>query len=102
MLRTERPGGEMLSCGRVCDPRPRLETANCALHSPPMRFTRREFLRAAAAAGALTAGCATPPKSPSTARAQVGTQLFGWRQYYQREGKKLADHFPEVLSAVRD
>ncbi|HEY6169151.1 MAG TPA: sugar phosphate isomerase/epimerase [Verrucomicrobiae bacterium] len=67
-----------------------------------MKSTRREFLRTAAAATALTAGCATPPRPPAMARPLVGTQLFGWGQYYQRDGKKLADHHPEVLSAVRD
>ncbi len=32
----------------------------------------------------------------------VGSQLFGWGQYYQRDGKKLAEHLGDVLSAVRD
>lgn len=32
----------------------------------------------------------------------VGTQLYGWGQYYDREGKKFTDHLDEVLGLVRD
>lgn len=64
-----------------------------------MKHTRRDFLRTSAAA-MLAGGCSTLPSS--AARPQVGTQLFGWGQYYKREGRNLADHLDEVLSAVRD
>jgi len=70
-----------------------------------MQTTRREFLRAGAVlATGAAAGCSSLQHSgsPFGARPQVGTQLFGWGQYYQREGRKIADHYPEVLSAVRD
>src|SRR5262249_54157675 len=59
------------------------------------------FLRTSATvATMLASGCSTLPSSG--ARAQVGTQLFGWGQYYKRDGKNLDDHLDEVLSAVRD
>jgi len=32
----------------------------------------------------------------------VGSQLYGWGQYYQREGKKLEEHLDDALSALRD
>jgi sugar phosphate isomerase/epimerase len=68
-----------------------------------MQTSRREFL------GLLTAGLApvatvlgaVPAETPPS-RARVGSQLYGWGQYYQRDGKKLDDHLDEVLSALRD
>jgi len=35
-------------------------------------------------------------------RPLVGSQLYGWGQYYERDGKKFNDHIDEVLSAIRD
>ncbi len=46
--------------------------------------------------GASSAGETTP------GTALVGSQLYGWGQYYQREGKNLNEHLDEVLSALRD
>jgi inosose dehydratase len=74
------------------------------------QFSRREFLRhtgAAAAWGAFAFGPAwtnqllaaepgAAPKNPTL----IGSNIFGWGQYYQREGKKL--NVDEVLSALRD
>lgn len=40
--------------------------------------------------------------SPVAEPPKVGSQLYGWGQYYQREGKALGDHLDEVLSALRD
>lgn len=39
-----------------------------------------------------------PPRTPPW----VGSQLYGWGQYYQREGKDLNAHLDEVFSALRD
>jgi len=60
-----------------------------------MDLTRRSFLQTASAALASRAlGAETKPI--------VGSQLYGWGQYYQRDGKKLDDHLDEALSALRD
>lgn len=32
----------------------------------------------------------------------VGSQLYGWGQYYAREKKRLADHLDDVLASLRD
>jgi inosose dehydratase len=67
-------------------------------------MNRRQFLHRTATATALAAlpklELAAAPATPSSPL--VGTQLYGWGQYYQRDGKKLADHLDEILSAVRD
>jgi inosose dehydratase len=60
-----------------------------------MHYSRRTFLHTAAAALAAPAWAAE-------AQPLVGSQLYGWGQYYQREGKKLETHLDEVLSALRD
>ncbi len=61
-------------------------------------WTRRSFLQtslyATAAVPLVRAGDATKPL--------VGSQLYGWGQYYGREGKKLEDNLDEVFSALRD
>lgn len=80
---------------------------------------RRDFLRASAGlavaggvsaatstnAPATNAAAATPaPKYvPPLLRAPlVGSQLYGWGQYYDRAGQRLEAHLDEVLSALRD
>ena len=61
-------------------------------------LSRREFL---AATGLLTlAACSTTKPAPVAPR--VGTQLYGWGQYYDRDRRKLYDNLPEALSAIRD
>lgn len=68
-----------------------------------MPATRRDFLRrltaglSAALAAAPRAGEAAPAPQPL-----VGSQLYGWGQYYQRAGKRLEDHLDEVFAALRD
>lgn len=61
-------------------------------------FPRRCFLKAltTVSAGLLLRG-AEPNR-----KAWVGAQLYGWGQYYQREGKNVNDHLDEVFSALRD
>jgi inosose dehydratase len=69
------------------------------------RGTRREFLAGAAAGVALVAaGCGTMPRTETRAPRGplVGTQLYGWGQYYERAGRKLGEHLEEALSAIRD
>jgi inosose dehydratase len=59
-------------------------------------FTRRRFLQASAVAAVL----------PNLARAAepkpmlIGSQLYGWGQYYEREKKPF--NVDEILSALRD
>lgn len=64
---------------------------------------RRQFLTAAVGSGFLdilpnSASAAAPRLTPPL----VGSQLYGWGQYYDRDGQKLAEHLDEVLSALRD
>jgi inosose dehydratase len=59
-------------------------------------FSRRSFI--STSAGMLAAGAF----SAESQKPLVGSQLYGWGQYYGREGKKLDDHFDEVFSALRD
>lgn len=64
------------------------------------RLSRRQFLTASTAlclATPLLHRAADRPTPPL-----VGSQLYGWGQYYQRAGKNLAEHMDEVLSALRD
>src|SRR6476469_5776453 len=62
-----------------------------------MTFSRRSFIKVLAASTLPSALSIEPDR-----KGLVGTQLYGWGQYYQREGKNLNDHMDEVLSAVRD
>jgi inosose dehydratase len=61
-----------------------------------MLVSRRSFLLSSAA---FTAAAALPADNNS---ALVGSQLFGWGQYYEREHKVLSEHWDEVFSALRD
>jgi inosose dehydratase len=69
--------------------------------------TRREFLRrtgAAALAGALTSVALAIPAAEEKPKPPllVGSQIYGWGQYYQRMKKDLNANLDEVLSALRD
>lgn len=50
-------------------------------------------LRASPAASAAETATPAPP---------VGSNIFGWSQYYQRERKNVNDHLDEVLTALHD
>ena len=73
---------------------------------PSAPLTRRDFLQRtatlAAAGLAATAWPAAEAAAPEPVKPVVGSQLYGWGQYYQREGKNLNDHLDEVFSALRD
>ena len=62
-----------------------------------MITSRRTFLKSAVALTAAAPLLRSEPK-----RSLVGTQLYGWGQYYEREGKKLYEHLDEVFPAIRD
>jgi inosose dehydratase len=66
-------------------------------------LSRRDFL-AAAGLAAVALGCGTTGSGAGTAAPLVGTQLYGWGQYYDRERRNLYDgaNFGEALSAIRD
>lgn len=66
-----------------------------------MHTTRRKFLRTLAV-GLTAAGTRPAPAAEAAPPPRVGSQLYGWGQYYQREGKNLNDHLDEVFSALRD
>jgi inosose dehydratase len=68
---------------------------------------RRQFILGAAAAAAWGAdlGIADEKKekeAPAPKPPAVGSQLYGWGQYYAREGKDLGKHLDDVLGAIRD
>ena len=72
------------------------------MNSPTLH--RRQFLAlgcTAAAAGIATGlGCAST--GSGNKKALVGTQLYGWGQYYDRAGKRLEEHLDEALKLIRD
>ena len=61
-------------------------------------WSRREFLGASSWAMAGVALGAAETKTAGV----VGSQLYGWGQYYQREGKDMNAHLDEVFSGLRD
>ncbi len=76
-------------------------------HSP---IPRRAFLRwsgAVLAASAFSAPRWTPPSAQAAdtagkTRIPVGSNIYGWGQYYQRMNKNVNEHLDEVMSALRD
>lgn len=68
-------------------------------------FTRRQFLDSASRAALLAATTGLSLPSLATAasvKPVVGSQLYGWGQYYDREGKSMDAHLDDVLHALRD
>ncbi|MDX1951223.1 MAG: TIM barrel protein [Verrucomicrobiota bacterium] len=63
--------------------------------SRSIRISRRCFLQAMTVATLI-------PTVQAAAKPLIGSQLYGWGQYYSREGKDLWKHMDEVLSALRD
>jgi sugar phosphate isomerase/epimerase len=71
----------------------------------PALGSRREFLRTAAglvAAASLPGFARAAAPAPVPAKPLVGSQLYGWGQFYQRDGKDLNANLDEVFSALRD
>jgi hypothetical protein len=69
-------------------------------------ISRRNFVRTLAAVSA-----AAPARlswtgqvfgAENSSRTPVGSNIYGWGQYYQRMGKNVGEHLDEVLSALRD
>ena len=74
---------------------------------PASRPSRREFIHRLGSAVALGAVLpplarvlAAPSQSAATQKTLVGSQIYGWGQYAQREGRKL--DVAQVISALRD
>ncbi len=69
-------------------------------------MNRRQFLKTTAATTALGATVPTALFSaenpPTTPDVLIGSQLYGWGQYYQRAGKDASEHYDEIFSALRD
>ncbi|MBI3416656.1 MAG: sugar phosphate isomerase/epimerase [Verrucomicrobia bacterium] len=83
-----------------------MKTKAAAPKPTPATHTRRDFIRELATAVAVsTAGVslfAQNTGGKEILKPLVGTQLYGWSQYYEREKRNLGKHIPEVLSAIRD
>lgn len=62
-------------------------------------LSRRRFIQTGLLATASVPLLRAVEESPAP---MVGTQLYGWGQYYEREGKNLYDHLDEAFSAIRD
>jgi len=77
--------------------KPRIDAARRESQIPAMNVTRRRFLHATAGALASQALAADEAAKPL-----VGSQLFGWGQYFQREGKSLETEMDGALAALRD
>ena len=71
-----------------------------------MNLDRRRFLAGLGSGclGAATGHAAVqvPVVAPRLKPPLVGSQLYGWGQYYGRDGRDLWAHLDEVLSALRD
>lgn len=61
-------------------------------------LSRRRFL---AATGVSALG-SLATSAPAMAGADVGTQLYGWGQYYERDGKDLWAGIDDALGLIRD
>lgn len=62
-------------------------------------LSRRGFL---GHLSALTASTFSGVAADSRPEGYAGTQLYGWGQYYEREGKNLWDRIDDALGLVRD
>ncbi len=70
-------------------------------------MSRRSFMQGMGAAAALAmAGVCpasgAPAKEGEVKKAWVGTNIYGWGQYYKNQGKDINDHVGDVFSLVRD
>jgi inosose dehydratase len=69
-------------------------------------MNRRHFLKTTAAATAVGAVVPTSlfaaQKTAASSDVLIGSQLYGWGQYYQRAGKNASEHNDEIFSALRD
>lgn len=65
-------------------------------------MNRRQFLATAGASALWAPAVRSAVEALQLVPPLVGSQLYGWGQYYQREGKNLDAHLNEVLSALRD
>lgn len=67
--------------------------------------SRRQFLRSASVSVALPV--LAPLICPSLAaeapkKCPVGSNIYGWSQYYQRQGKNVNDHLDELFTTLHD
>jgi inosose dehydratase len=71
--------------------------------------TRRQFIKTLATAAwsaplisTSQAWGQSTPDSGAPPKIFVGSNIYGWGQYYERDGKKVNDHLDEVLAALRE
>lgn len=62
-------------------------------------ISRRQFGLQLAAGSLAAAASAAPARRPKPV---VGSQLYGWGQYYDREGRDLQKNLDEVFKALKD
>ena len=81
----------------------RIQTVNHPLSSPQLQ-SRRGFIKTAGAlcAGAVGGVRLGAANATSSSKPLVGCNIFGWSQYFQREGKNVNDHLDDVCAALRD
>ena len=65
---------------------------------------RRSFLKTSAAVAAVGAFQSGPlaAQAESKINPMIGSQLYGWGQYYSRAGKNAYKNLDEIFSALRD
>lgn len=68
----------------------------------PLPVSRRRFLGTTASAAVLAGFLPEVFAAEPVAKLLVGSNSYGWGQYYQRMGKPLNDHLDEVFSALKD
>ena len=77
-----------------------MKPTTSALFMPRRQFVRNLAAVSVAAASTLSPRAAEEPTDPQST--PVGSNIFGWSQYYQRDGKNVMEHLDEVMSALRD
>jgi inosose dehydratase len=102
-------GGREFSLARLQQAVFNVAMHECSLSLRPSvgRQSRREFIREVGSAVALgvvalplTRGLAAQSERPAAQKTLVGSNIYGWTQYAQRDKKKL--DVEEVMSALRD
>lgn len=85
-------------------PRKTMNPTTLPPDSPSSR-SRRRFIARAGAASLAAAGFParlTAGRGSAAARIPVGSNIYGWSQYYKRMDKNIQENLGEVLSALRD
>ena len=63
-------------------------------------ISRRQFVASATLAAVVAASA--PRVRAAVVKPLIGSQLYGWGQYYQRDKKDFGSHLGDIYSALRD